>query len=442
MMWPGSASAQNLGSDARLIGLGGAGGSDSISSKIMEEQQPYRAIPIPLGLFQLLNNRRFFDPNHPEFDPARAIEYAAGPMHLTAGRGSNSAGGVFINSLVNGSISRDLNAYRGFAPSPEIRAQGLLSPSWGITLPAFRDPIAGTSHGVYVGAGPYVSLGTGLNFDPNLISILGSSTDVYMPDTTFLTSNTTMGQAAVAITGGYRGKFPLLGALGNFASGRSRDGIHIAADYHYLHGLHYENADLALSLETDNQGLLTLTPTSTPIVVDRTTSRSGRGFAIDLAAAVVMGPWSFGGGVDGIGNRINWKDLGARQYTLTDLTSGGSFTTIPLPSPGVERSVSLPRRYSGHGGYKTDRWSAAAELTRGLDERFGVGGGAEYTLGPLVLRGGTRYSRKLWHGATGVGFNITRGFGIDAAAFQTSTNIEQNRKMSFALSLRLNRNDD
>ena len=436
---PRTGSAQNLVSDARRIGLGGAGGSDNIASQLMEGQQSYRAIPIPFGIFQLIHNRRFFDPNDSEFNPARAVEYAADPLHVTLDRNSDSQGHYFINSLVNGEINRDLNAYRGFTPSPEIRAIGLISPTWGTTIPVVRSNSGGYRHGIFVGAGPYVSLGTNLNFDPNLISIFSSSTDVYMPNTTFLIGDNTTGQAALSITGGYRGRFALPGAS---QGGNNRQGIYVAASYHYLHGVHYDNADLDLQFDTDSSGLVTLTPSTTPVVVDRTTSKAGRGFAIDLATTIAVGHWDFGVGVDGIGNRIDWRDRTSRRYELQSLTSGGDFTTTPLPAPTGDLRVTLPVRYSGHTAYHSGHWSAVAEAGRGLDERFNLGGGAEYKLGPLVVRGGSRYSRKLWHGSTGIGFNITRGLGIDAAAFQTSTNLEQTRRISFALSLRLTRTEE
>lgn len=431
--WPHGVFGQNLVSDARMLGLGGAGDSDNIASGLVDDQQAYTAIPIPWGLFQFINNRQFFDPSDAEFDPARAIEYAADPMHLTLHRNSDSAGNYFVNSLINGNISRDLNAYRGFKPSPEVRAIGLLSPNWGKTIPLVRDPVLGTSHGVYVGVGPYVSLGTNLNFDQSLIDIFGSATDVYMPDTSFLVGDNTTAQAALAITGGYRGKFPLPGATGG---GSSREGIHVAANYHYLRGIHYDTADLQLRFDTDSQGLVALTPATTPIVVDRTTSTSGHGFALDVATIIAVNRWDLGVGVDGIGNRITWSDLSSREYTLQSLYNGGDFVTVPLPSPVGDRRVTLPVRYKGHGAYHSDRWSAVMEAGRGLDERFTFGGGAEYTVGPLVFRGGSRYTRNLWHGSTGLGLNITRGFGVDVAAFQTSTNIEQDRRISFALSLR------
>ena len=429
-MSPEQGLAQNFGSDARMIALGGNGGSDNMASKLMEDQESYRAIPLPFGLFQVLNNRKFFDPNDPEFNPARAIEYAADPMHLTLGRNSDTQGQYFVNSLVNGNLSRDLNAYRGFKPSPEVRAIGLMAPNWGKTLPVVRNSAGKMIHGVFVGVGPYLSLGTDLNFDPNLISIFSSSTNVYMPNTSFVIGDGTTGQAALSLTGGYRGKLPLGGR-------NDRDGVYFGANYHYLHGIHYDNADLQLQFDTDSQGMVTLAPTTTPVVVDRTTSKNGKGFAIDFATTVAVGHWDFGMGVDGVGNRINWSQLGSHRYQLQSLTNGGSFTTTSLPAPTGDLRVTLPVRYSGHGRYRSNHWSASAEAGRGLDERFNFGGGAEYSLGPLVVRGGSRYTRTKWHGATGVGFNITRGIGIDAAAFQTSTNIEQDRRISFALSLRL-----
>ena len=429
--------AQGFNLDARRIGLGGAGNTNNIASKVIAEHQPYRVIPIPLGIFQLLDNRRFFDPDDPEFDPARAIEYAGNPMHFTLDRNSSSAGHRFVNDLVNAGFSRDLNSYRGFAPSPEIKAGGLFSPSWGKTIRVSGDASSGKSHGIFVGAGPYVSLGTALNVDPNLISMWASPVDVYRPNTQFLTQDLSTGQAAFAITGGYRGRFALSG-ISSTSSSRET-GLHVAANYNYLRGFHYESADVQFRFDTDGAGLVTLLPSTNPVVVNRATSKTGNGFSLDLAAAVVTEKWDVGFGVDGIGNRINWKDLSSRTYVLQNLFSGGEFVTTPGPSIPSERRVELPVRFSGSGSYYTDRWSAAAQMGRDLQKRLDFNTGVEYWLGPVAVRGGTRYANKRWHGATGVGFNFTSKFGIDVAAFQNSANIEEDRRPSFAVSLRLNR---
>ena len=437
--------AQNLVSDARIVGLGGAGDANNSASRLVGDQQSYKAIPLPFGLIQVFKNRHFFDPNDPEFDPVRAIEYAADPMHITLKRNSSTAANAFVNNLVNGRIDRDLNTYRGFAPSQEIKATGLISPSFGKTIRVVGDKTSERSHGIYVGAGPYMSLGTALSFDPALIAIFASPTPVYSPNTTFQIGDITEGQGALAITGGYRGRVPLGAGLSKFGSGGSREGIYVSTDFHYLRGIHYDTADLVARFDTDSQGMVTLAPATVPLTVNRMTSKSGQGFAVDLATAIVTEHWDVGVGVDGIGNRINWKELRGHQYTLPSLADaalnpggGVSFTTTSFTPASTDVRVSLPVRYSGNGGYHTNRWAAMAEVGRGL-QGFGLSSGAEYYLGPLTLRGGGRYSRERWHGASGVGLTLFKGFGIDAAAFQTSTNIEENRRISFALSLRLGR---
>src|SRR5712671_52398 len=324
--------AQNLVSDARIVGLGGAGDSNNnIASKLVGDQQTYRAIPIPLGLIQLFKNRQYFDPSDKQFDPLRAIEYGADPIHLTLNRNSDVAGGLFASSIVKGQLNRDLNTYRGFTPSPEIKATGLVSPSFGKTFTVSGDKDHGVSHGIYVGAGPYLTLGTDVTFDPNLIAILSSPTNVYKPNTTFLMGDTTTGQAAYAITGGYRGRLALPGGLSKFGSTtkNKREGIHVAFNYHYIHGIHYDTADMALRFDTDAQGYVTLAPTTTPLVVTRTYAKSGNGLAMDVGTAIVTRHWDIGGGVDGIANRITWKSLAGRQYMLPSVAQLIPPGTIP-----------------------------------------------------------------------------------------------------------------
>src|SRR5262245_55765583 len=110
---PQVAFAQSFSLDARKIGLGGGGGNSNIAAKVIAEHQPYTVIPISIGLFQLVQNTKFFDPDNKDFDPARAIEYAGNPMHFTLDRNKDSVGHRFVNDLINGNFSADLNAYRG-----------------------------------------------------------------------------------------------------------------------------------------------------------------------------------------------------------------------------------------------------------------------------------------------------------------------------------------
>jgi hypothetical protein len=433
-LFTASAFSQNVSFDARRIAMGAVGGQGGLASKLVEEPVPYRAIPVPLGLLQVLRDVRVFDPTDPKFDPIRAVEDLASPLHYTFYRGENSAGRNLVRDLVNGRVNRDLNAYRGFTPASQVDAQGLWSPDWGKTL-----RVSGF-HSVFVGAGPYVSLGTNLKIDQNLIDVLASPTNVYRPNTTFTIGDLTTGQGAVAITGGYRGRLPIFGIPKSARGGTSRDGLYIGANFHQLFGLHYDTVDLALRFDTDQTGQITLQPNTTPIVINRTTSRRGRGVALDLATAVVINRWDFSVGANGVANRIEWDSLSSEQVVLQSLFQGRNFVKRPLPAPTGKRRVSLPVQYAGAVGYRGTQWSARGEVSQGLQE-LSLRGGGEHLLGPVIARGGGRYQLKRWHASAGIGFNVTKNFGIDLAAFQTTANIERKKKWALALSLRFDRSE-
>jgi len=128
------AAAQNWSFDARRIGMGAIGTSQNVASKMVEEQRQYGSIVIPFGLIQVLKDTNIFRPDHDDFDPVRAMEYAASPLHYTFGRDDGGSGQTFVGDIVNARLSRDLNRYRGFQPASELFAEGLASPNWGKTF--------------------------------------------------------------------------------------------------------------------------------------------------------------------------------------------------------------------------------------------------------------------------------------------------------------------
>src|SRR5688572_27755909 len=192
------AAAQNWSFDARRIALGGAGSTESAASRLVEEQRRYRSIVVPLGLIQVLTDLDVFDPGGDRFDPVRAMEYAASPLHYTIGRETNDAGSMFVADLVNAAISRDLNRYRGFVPAKTTVAEGLASPSWGKTF-IVNGSKESFYQGIYAGAGPYFSVRTEATLDQGLIDILGADADRYVPNATFRMNNRTADQLALAV---------------------------------------------------------------------------------------------------------------------------------------------------------------------------------------------------------------------------------------------------
>jgi hypothetical protein len=427
--------AQNFSGDARSIGLQTAGGQTNFASELANDSRPYKSIVVPLGLYQVFKNTDIFDPSKSTFDPIRLMELAANPLHYTFNRDEGDTGEQLVRDLVNGQVSRDLNNYRGFIPARSIDAQGLLNPSFGKTFRVHK-PDDGSFQGFYLGAGPYVSLGTIFAADPTLIGLLSSSTNQYLPNSTLTLRDNTGMQAAAAATVGYRAHFSLPGQ----SRPSKRDGVYVAVNYNYLRGFHYEGVNLGVTFNTDSAGLLTLRPATVPIVVDRLTSSHGQGDAVDVGTHVIMGRWNFRGSANGIANHIDWSGLRAENYTLSSLLQSLSFVKTSEPAPAGDLQVKLPIRYAGGAGYDANRWSVDSELGRGL-QGIEFHGGVEYRLlaSHVAFRGGARYSRQQWNPGGGIGFNLIKGFGIDVAAYGTSTNIEELRKVALAMSLRFDR---
>jgi hypothetical protein len=430
------ASAQNWSFDARNIGMGGVGSTSNIAADMIDEQRRYRAIVLPFGLFQVLPNLPKLDPTKDDFDLIRAIEYAASPIHYIVGRDDTSTASAFVNDIRNGELSRDLNDYRGFTPATSLSAEGLASPNWGYTFKIKKDP-NGPFQGIYAGAGMYFSMTTLAEIDPALAQILGSPTPVYIPNTSFTMSNDTESQFAMAITGGYRARFPWPGRPPGSGRGANAaiEGLYVGANYHFLRGFLYEHFQPGVRLDTNSQGLLTVNlAKGLPVTILRNASTNGTGFAIDTGVAAVVGPWEAGVGVNGIANRIDWTGVEETDYFLDTLFNGGDFTDLP-GRPVDDVRVELPVDVRGHVRYNSDRWSATSEFGHGYnDTSFRVG--YEQRLGWIDLRGGARFVNDRWEPTGGAGFNLSPGFGIDVGVFGTSANLERKRHMAVAFSLR------
>jgi hypothetical protein len=427
--------AQNFSGDARRIGLG-AIGKGSTASKLIDDERPYSAIVIPFGLIQVLSDLDRFKTGDNQFDPVRIAEFAANPIHYTADRDAGDSGVALINDVVNGGLNRDLNTYRGFAPASELEAEGLIFFTFGHTVKLVEQENG--FQGFYIGAGPYLAVDTTLNIDQQLIDILSSDVDLFFPNTTFNIRTLFREQLALATTFGYRARIGLPG----LESQSDRDGLYLAIDYHYLHGFRHDDINaFDLNFDTDGAGLVTLAPTTTPLIVDRFWSESGRGFAIDVAVSGVSDRWEVGVDISGIANRIKWKNFRGERVELPSLTralaAGFDFITTPLTPPNSTVEIKLPVNYGGNLAYSSPSWTALGEVSRGF-QGTNFHAGLERRFGVIELRGGARHTRGTWHPTGGVGLNVLGPVSFDVAAFSTNTNVERARKLAIAVSLRIN----
>lgn len=425
---PAGAAAQAWTIDARSVGLGGIGGDDNIAAQTLAEFRGDRSIVLPLGLFQVLGNRDAFKPKSPQFDPARAIEYAANPLHLQFGRSKTSPAASFVHDVRNATLSPDLSAYTGFAPT-SMTASGLVAPKYGPTF-WFQPEDESTRHGLFVGAGPHLSIRTNLATDPFLVQAFDTEAGGLVPNRNFTMDTDTTAQAAVAITAGYRGRFAS-------AAGRSRAAF-VSFNFNVLHGLRYENVDLALRLATGQDGRLVTDGGDVPLAFSRMTSSSGRGMSVDLGFGLVLDGFEMGFSGNNIGNRLNWRNLVARPYALGSLFSGNSEFVRGVESQLSTLRVIAPVDYRGNIGFRSRVFSFQGELSRAADETA-VQAGVELLLERLQFRGAGSRVREEWLPSGGLSVGITPRLWLDLATFMTTANIERERRFALAASVRWRR---
>jgi hypothetical protein len=437
----GPAFAQNWTFDARKIGMGNAGGTDNLGSRMIDEQREYRSIVLPFGLIQVLRDLDVFKPGSDRFDIIRAVEYAAAPLHYVIGRDSSTSeiGRQFVVDVRNGRLSRDLNTYRGFVPVNQPPAEGLAFSTNGRTITLYRGR-GGAFQGLFVGAGQYLAMRTTVDLDQRLIDILASDTDLYVPNTQFRLATATRSGLALALTGGYRARFALPGDFEAASSGSERDGVYVAFNYNYLLGFRYGDVDTTLRLDTDSAGLLTIHPTfaaSPPVQIGRTHSSSGRGMAMDVGVGMVAGAVEAGFGVNGIGNHIDWTGVERSTYSLATVFLGNGTFAEALPRPIGDVRAELPLDYRANAGYRRPAWSALGEFGHGFQDTS-FHGGYEYRFTAIELRGGALHTRGRWQPTGGIGLNLGQRVSIDLAMFGTSANVERKRHAAIAASLRFN----
>ena len=434
LVWtPTSASAQNYSFDARRVALGGVGGTPNLASKLVERQRRYRSILIPVGLVKVLSNVRVFFPNRDDFDFSRAVEFAYSPLHHVFGRREDITVRSFFRDIARAQLDPDLNAYRGVDVDPSTSAEGLIAENWGKTFMLRSDDRS--FQGFYVGAGPYLAARAHAEFDGGLVDLLSNPVDSYIPAASLGIGGGETDQLALAITGGYRARFPFFSREGTAAG---RNGIYVAANYHYLQGLRLDDISANLQLDTDSFGLVLPNPPTTPFDLDWHTSSSGRGMAVDAGVEFVVNRWDFGFGVGGIANRITWTQIERHHVSLVSFFGGTEFVHVRLPVAEKTQRLELPVTYTSDVAYHREKWSVLSEYSRGfMANQFRAG--LEYRLGTVELRGAGRYYDGSWYPSVGAGFNVTRNFGIDAALFGTKTFLERSPHVGLAISLRLDK---
>jgi len=437
----GTASAQNFSTDARKIAMGGnAGDSANIAQGMVDKASPYTVIVLPFGLIQVFSGGLDkFNPTSDAFDPVRAVELASNPLHYTFGRTSESSSSQqFITDLRNGKLNTNLATYTGFKIPTALTAQGLASPSFGGTI-KFAKSKSGAFQGVYVGFGPYFGFDTDLTVDQRLADLLGVGTACHSCEMPVTDSSHI--QLATSLTFGYRGRF----AIRKAPSGeKTRDAVYVAFNYHIIKGYKYLNPDMAIRVDTDAAGMLTLSTTNPnpPFDIIDLEANKGSGHASDIGIEIVHGYFEVGFGLNGIGNKIDWSDFTQKRFTLNSLTTaaqtGQDFVEVDSIPALQALTVKLPVVKSGNLAFHGHGVGAMMSYTQGYNGKS-FHGGVEKALGPLWLRGGGKYTRGKWDPT--YGFGIGDRVALDFGFYGTHANLEGKRQTAMAVSIRIMHKD-
>lgn len=418
--------AQTWNIDARTVGLGGIGGEQNLFAAGLAEARGDHSFALPFGLLRLLQQRDRFNPKSTAFDPLVMMQFAANPMHVPVFGGSSAQGSAFAQDVRNGRVSRDLNAYRGFTPQ-SFEAARIIAPRWGHSF-LVGSADGPTTHRVYIGAGPNLTLRTAVRLNAPFMDFLMASGSAYERNQTLAITSDTQGQVALAVTGGYRGAFGL-------AHGGT---FHVMANVNQLHGFRYEGADVTLRFQTDNQGLVAAGSATAPLSILRRTSTSGTGRSLDLGLGLVRGPWEAGFSGQNLASRMTWRRPTRRTYALQNVTGLSNRFTISAPVAADDFSDPLPAAYRANLGFRAGSTNLQLETGREGDLlTLRVGG--EQRVGRFSVRGAAAYLNDGWLPSAGLSAPLARGLWADAAAFTNVSNVERRKQYSLAASLRLAR---
>ena len=427
-LFASSARAQSPIADARTLALGGLGIAESLFPGELTTEGNERTFIIPLGLLQMIGDYKALRSSSPEYDPFRALQYAANPLHFRTGGVQSRPNISLVQDLRHGALNPDLTAYRGFVPASGS-AVGLIAPKFGRTIPLRSRGVF--EHGVFVGGGPHLAMGSTLNVDPKLTAMFAGEATTAAPGETLKVSDRLQGQLAGAFTVGYRTAFPV-GAAGYRAS--------IAADVNYLVGAHYEDVGLHLGLQADTRGMVISRGADgeSPFVVDRRSSWLGRGRALDLGVGIEMGQWEFGLRGDNLLSHITWRSPSDRIYTLnTSAASPDTMFTVGVLPPSQDIRVEGESDYRGSVGFRApSRLYLRAEAERLAGVTY-LRTGIEVRASRVQLRGALTRGRRRLQPSAGISLSAGRGRWVDLAAFTTSSSFLPERRLAVAASVRL-----
>ncbi len=434
-----AASGADAQSDARRLGMGGilvseAGGAatQNVAYRAVPAAtasgRSSRAIPLPLGLIQVLADPPETDPDDPEFNVFEIANLVGRtPWTLQLVKPEELSSDIIVDVAQN-SLAVDLGELQRLFPRESIR--------YGMTMqsPSFE---LGVKQ-VFVGVRPQVEARNSLDLDANLQRALGEG-EPFLPNTSYGAADEAQGQAAVAFRGGVA--LPVVPAVGAPDGDPRRGGfaVYAGARGKYLSGVALWRADAVGAFATGD----TIFGSSTPVeasytadVRDGTDPRfgAGRGFGADVGVALFAGGLEIGVGVNDLGSTITWERTRLRRMTYDSASDLEQTVTIESDAEYTSR---FPVTGTLNVVRRSGRLLLGGTLDRTANERWIPRVGLEAWSGPIPLRAGAYLDTyRLVQFTAGSGVKLGP-VGLDLALATSSRGITTARGVELAASLAL-----
>ncbi len=392
-----------------LRGGGGLSGANVAYRAVPPEPSQGRAIPLPLGLVQVLSDPPQFDASQPDFNAFELANLLYQPPWNVQLGGRDAPSSDISVSIAQNSLLIDMAELHDLFPENGNQF-GSVTNGPGFTA-GFGDFTAGL--------GLLIHDQVDMNLNNALHAALAGS-QPFVPNTEYRLHDDSRAQAAAGVDLSYA---RALYAAGKDPRAPGGAGLYAGARAKLLRGLAYGDVQGGVGFTTPDtlfgNNLVRLDYDA--IYRTAAPSDGGIGYGLDLGAVWVSGNTELGLGLDDVATRIHWKTRVREAYVDTagnqaqrDLAADQEFTSkVPL-------SVTL------NATQRLGPLLLAADAVRGA-LRWTAHVGAEQWLGQVAVRGGLAYDQnRMVQASTGAGMRFGR-VGVDLALSSNSNNVMRER---------------
>jgi hypothetical protein len=417
----GVASAQTF--SARRMAMGGvilaSGGAGNSGANVAYRAVPrapssLRALPLPIGLVQLMADPPEFDPDSPNFN----IYELANLLYNPPWNAQLSSAGVPSNDITieisKTSLAVDLGEVKKIFPEDQSQMGAVINgPALGFGIKRF-----------FLSAAPLIYYDNDLSFNDNLRDAING--DPFLSDMRYEMRDQGEGMAAVGAHLGWAA--PLK------ETGDPRDkgmGLYAGARLKLMRGLAYASADNSVGFTTDDPLFGSELKTNYQSLT-RTTGPEGGGLGrgLDLGAVWMAGGAEVGLGINDIGTTFNWTVEETRS-----VDDPADPDAKDIVTKGVEVTSKVPTTVVANAATRVGRFLVAGDIVRGIHVTTAHLGAETWLSKAVAVRvGGCRDANALLQYSVGSGLRFGN-FGVDLAIASNSRNLSRERGLELGAGL-------